>query len=65
MATPVGRGEFLIGKLFPYFLLGMGAMGLSVTAAIYVFNVPFRGSIWRTAGCVVGILCARCCRWDC
>ena len=45
MATPVGRAEFLLGKLIPYFLLGMMAMVLSVTAAVYVFNVPFRGSI--------------------
>ncbi len=45
MSTPLGRAEFLIGKLLPYFLLGIGAMGLSVTAAIYVFSVPFRGSI--------------------
>ncbi len=45
MSTPLGRAEFLIGKLLPYFLLGMGAMGLSVTAAIFVFSVPFRGSI--------------------
>lgn len=45
MSTPVGRSEFLIGKLVPYFLLGMGAMILSVTAAVYVFKVPFRGSL--------------------
>jgi ABC-2 type transport system permease protein len=45
MATPVGRAEFLLGKLIPYFLLGMAAMGLSVIAAVYMFNVPFRGSI--------------------
>ncbi len=45
MATPVGRAEFLLGKLIPYFLLGMTAMVLSVTAAVFVFNVPFRGSI--------------------
>ena len=45
MATPVGRAEFLLGKLIPYFLLGMAAMGLSVVAAVFIFNVPFRGSI--------------------
>ena len=26
MTTPVGVSEFLLGKLIPYFLLGMGAM---------------------------------------
>ena len=65
MSTPLGRAEFLIGKLLPYFLLGMGAMGLSVTAAIYVFGVPFRGSIAAAADRVVGVLCPRCCRSAC
>jgi ABC-2 type transport system permease protein len=45
MTTPVGVSEFLLGKLIPYFLLGMGAMSLAATAAVWVFNVPFRGSI--------------------
>ncbi|HTU26335.1 MAG TPA: ABC transporter permease [Pirellulales bacterium] len=45
MTTPVGVSEFLLGKLIPYFLLGMGAMSLAATAAVWVFDVPFRGSI--------------------
>ena len=45
MATPVGVSEFLLGKLIPYFLLGMAAMILAATAAVVVFAVPFRGSI--------------------
>ncbi len=45
MATPLGRSEFLLGKLIPYYLLGMGALTLSATAAVVVFRVPFRGSI--------------------
>jgi ABC-2 type transport system permease protein len=46
MATPMGASEFLLGKLIPYFLLGMGAMILAATAAVLIFAVPFRGSIW-------------------
>ena len=46
MATPMGASEFLLGKLIPYFLLGMGAMILAATAAVVIFAVPFRGSIW-------------------
>ena len=46
MATPVGAAEFLLGKLIPYFVLGMAAMGLSVVMAVTVFGVPFRGSAW-------------------
>ncbi len=44
MAMPVGKAEFLLGKLIPYFLLGMGAMAIASTAAVCVFRVPFRGS---------------------
>jgi ABC-2 type transport system permease protein len=45
MAAPLGVSEFLLGKLIPYFLLGMGALVLSVFTAILVFDVPLRGSI--------------------
>ncbi|HEV3342794.1 MAG TPA: ABC transporter permease [Pirellulales bacterium] len=45
MATPINRVEFLLGKLLPYFVMGMGAMGLAATAAVLLFDVPFRGSV--------------------
>jgi ABC-2 type transport system permease protein len=45
MATPIGVIEFLLGKLVPYFVLGMAAMGLSVAMAVLFFGVPFRGSV--------------------
>src|SRR5262249_11469559 len=45
MATPIGVGEFLLGKLLPYFVLGMTAMGLSTAVAVVFFGVPFRGSV--------------------
>lgn len=44
LTTPIGRFELLIGKLIPYFILGMLAMALSVLVAIVLFDVPFRGS---------------------
>ena len=44
LATPVGKVELLVGKLIPYFVLGMGSMVLSVATAIFLFDVPFRGS---------------------
>ena len=49
LATPVGIIELLIGKLVPYFLLGMGSMVLSVATAIILFGVPFRGSFLMLA----------------
>jgi len=46
MVTPVAVREILIGKLFPYFVLGTGGMALSVGMAVWVFDVPLRGSLW-------------------
>ena len=45
MVTPVSVFEILMGKLIPYFILGMGGMALSVMMAIWVFDVPLRGSL--------------------
>jgi ABC-2 type transport system permease protein len=44
MVTPVRIGEILLGKLIPYFLLGMGSMVLSTAMAVWLFGVPLRGS---------------------
>jgi ABC-2 type transport system permease protein len=45
MVTPVAMREVLLGKLIPYFLLGMGGMALSVFMAVWLFGVPLRGSV--------------------
>ena len=45
LAAPLGVSEFLLGKLIPYFLLGMGSMTISALAAVLIFHVPYRGSI--------------------
>lgn len=44
LATPVGILELMLGKLLPYFLLGLGSMALAVITAVLLFGVPFRGS---------------------
>lgn len=46
MVTPVSILEILLGKLIPYFIMGMGGMALSVSMAVWVFTVPLRGSLW-------------------
>ena len=46
LATPIGVTELLIGKLAPYFALGMTSMAISVATAVFVFGVPFRGSFF-------------------
>jgi ABC-2 type transport system permease protein len=45
LTTPLTRTELLIGKLFPYFCLGMGGMTLSVATALILFGLPFKGSV--------------------
>ncbi|BCG63452.1 MAG: ABC-2 type transport system permease protein [Methyloprofundus sp.] len=46
IATPVTMREVLAGKLIPYYLLGMGGMLLSIAMAVFLFDVPLRGSFW-------------------
>jgi ABC-2 type transport system permease protein len=44
MVTPIRIREILLGKLIPYFILGMGGMLLTVALARWQFQVPLRGS---------------------
>jgi ABC-2 type transport system permease protein len=46
LVTPIRRIDLLLGKVLPYFILGMMGMGLSVLVGVTLFHVPFRGSIW-------------------
>lgn len=46
IATPASVREVLLGKLIPYYLLGMGGMLLSIAMAVWLFQVPLLGSIW-------------------
>ncbi|SDK03432.1 ABC transporter permease [Aliiruegeria lutimaris] len=45
MATPVAMSELLASKVLPYFILGLGSVALCTGLAVFVFGVPFRGSI--------------------
>ena len=47
ISTPVTAMEIMLGKLAPYFVLGMIDTVISALIAIYWFHVPFRGS-WVT-----------------
>ena len=46
LITPLSMREVIIGKLLPYFILGMGGLTLAVTMALFLFEVPLRGSLW-------------------
>ena len=45
ISTPVRKGELIIGKLFPYFFLGLLDLSLAVLMGKWVFQVPLRGSL--------------------
>lgn len=53
-ATPLTRGQILIGKTLPYFVLAMISMAVCVVTALVLFKVPLRGSL-LTLGLVSAI----------
>ena len=44
LSTPLRPAEIVLGKMLAYFLVGLVDSAISVTVAITVFTVPFRGS---------------------
>lgn len=50
LSTQVTRGELLLSKLLPYYVLGMAAMALCMVVSVFVMDVPFRGSLWLLFG---------------
>ena len=61
ISTPVTPLEIMLGKLLPYFAVGMFAAAVCTVIGIFWFEVPFRGSlltlIFSTALFLVAVLC--------
>jgi len=45
LATPLSALEIVIGKLVPYFVLGMASMAVCTAVAFFLYGIPFRGSL--------------------
>lgn len=45
MATPVSIAALTIGKIIPYFFLGLFSMALCFLLTVFGFHIPFRGSL--------------------
>lgn len=45
ITTPVTAPELILGKLLPYFVIGMGDLVVAVAMGKYLFHVPMRGSL--------------------
>ncbi|EQB99155.1 abc transporter permease protein ybhs [Photorhabdus temperata subsp. temperata M1021] len=46
LSTQITRIELLLSKLLPYQVLGSLAMTLCMLVAVFVLDVPYRGSLW-------------------
>jgi ABC-2 type transport system permease protein len=44
LSTPVTPMELMIGKLIPYFAIGLADAAICLAFALYLFDVPFRGA---------------------
>jgi ABC-2 type transport system permease protein len=51
ISTPLTAMEIMLGKLSPYFILGMLDVGVCVVLAVGWFHVPFRGSYLTLTVC--------------
>jgi ABC-2 type transport system permease protein len=50
MSTTATIGELVAGKVIPYFFLGMGSMAICVLIALFVYDLPLRGSFLLLGG---------------
>ena len=50
MVTPVSAGELILGKLAPYFCIGLLDLLLCIGVGEFLFDVPLRGSLLLLGG---------------
>ena len=58
IATPIAPLEIQIGKLSPYYVIGMFDTAMCAAVAVTLFDVPFRGSWVVFFGCSLLFLAA-------
>lgn len=44
--TPIRKSQFILGKLVPFWVIGMGDLLIGLALARYGFQIPFLGSLW-------------------
>jgi ABC-2 type transport system permease protein len=45
LSTPLRPAEMVLGKMFAYFAVGLADAAIAVLVGVFVFEVPFRGSL--------------------
>ncbi len=58
ISTPVGIGELILGKVIPYFFLGLISMAICTAVSVFIFGLPFQGSLWALALVSSAFLCS-------
>jgi ABC-2 type transport system permease protein len=43
--TPIRKGEFIIGKLLPFWILALVELAVGLVVAWLIFRIPFRGNL--------------------
>lgn len=57
ISTPLRKGEFILGKLIPYYCIGVTDVLIAVAMALFLFGIPLQGSIISLAAvCAVFLL---------
>ncbi len=64
ISTPVTPLEIMIGKLAPYFVIGMFDVGVCAALALYWFHVPFRGELSTLLLTIGAVSDCACYAWD-
>ena len=55
--TPITRGQFIAGKLLPFWVLGLIELALGLILGKLVFDIPMRGSVLLLFGVAAMYLC--------
>jgi ABC-2 type transport system permease protein len=50
IVTPMRPRDLILGKLLPFFLIGLVEIAVVVAAAVFGFGVPVKGSVWLLFG---------------
>ena len=50
LSTPLRPSELALGKMLAYFTVGLADAAIAVVVGLFVFQVPFRGSVLLLAG---------------
>ncbi len=57
LSTPIRPAELVLGKMAAYFTVGLVDSIIAIAAGIFVFQVPFRGSLLLLASSTLVFLC--------